>query len=63
MKRFIEVGSTRFELTKVTAIKSDSVPFLLHIDKLSDGTYRLTYNAVLIQDIEKIPGFMIIRED
>lgn len=62
-KRYIEVGTERFEITKVTAIKSDTVPFLVHIDKLPDGTYRLTYNASLITNIDQVPGFLIIRED
>lgn len=67
MRRIIRLEGTdqEFELTKATAINSDSVPFLLHVDRMPDGTYRLTYNAKLIPDFTKVVGvtLTIARED
>lgn len=56
-----------FEISKTTAIDSERVGFVFHLDRLPDGTHRLTYNKALIPDWTKIKslefGLEMIRDD
>lgn len=63
MKRSILIDGLNKELmlSKVTAVKTDKQ--MIHLDELPDGTWRLIYNSNLIEDISKVDGFKIIRED
>lgn len=63
-KRRIRFDDSDIELvvSKVTAIKFDT-DFLFHVDRLPDGTARITHNAILLPDLSKIQGITIIRED
>jgi hypothetical protein len=49
------------ELSKATAIKSDVGIF--HLDKLSDGKWRLTFSNDVANDFSLIENIDIIRED
>lgn len=62
-KRAIRINDTEFELSKATALNSDYVKILMHIDELPDGTYRLTYNSKKIPDFTKVKFIEVIRED
>jgi len=63
MKRSILIDGldVELELSKVTAVRTDKQ--MIHLDELPDGTWRLIYNGNLIEDISKVDGFKIIRED
>lgn len=63
MKRSIKLEGIGTELTlsKVTAVKTESQ--MIHLDKLKDGTWRLIYNANLIQDITKLQSLTIVRDN
>jgi|GEM_PF-2888855 len=56
-----------FEISRVTAINSDKADFVFHLDRLKDGTHRLTYNKALIPDWTKVQtlefGLEMIRDD
>jgi len=57
----IEGTDTELEVSRVVSFKVD-VPMLFHLDQFDDGTWRLTYNSLLIEDIANLIGFKIIRE-
>jgi hypothetical protein len=63
MKRSIEIEGLgiELELSKVTSVKTDKR--MIHFDELPDGTWRLIYNGNQIEDISKVKGFRIVRED
>ena len=63
VRRAIQLAGTDtvLELSKVTAVNTKNN--MIHLDQLTDGTWRLIYNKNLIPDITKVEGFMIIRED
>jgi hypothetical protein len=48
-------------LSKVTSVRTEKE--MIHLDKLSDGTWRLIYNTNLIPDFSKVKSLKIIRED
>ena len=58
--RFDGVDKT-FEISKATAIKAD-IDYLFHVDRLPDGTVRITYNAKVIPELSMVPGLTIVRE-
>ena len=62
-RRAIEIEGTDMvlELSKVVSVKTDKE--MMHLDKLSDGTWRLIYNGKMIPDFSKVKGLKIIRED
>ena len=62
-RRAIEIVGTDqiLELSKVTAIKTSK--YMIHLDQLEDGTWRLIYNENMIPDFSLIKNFTIIRED
>jgi hypothetical protein len=49
-------------ISKATRIKSKEVG-MLHFDKLSDGTWRLTFSDDITEDFSKIVSFSILREE
>ena len=51
-----------FEISKVSAIKSD-IPTIFALERMTDGTHRITYNAIQISDLSKVSGITIIREE
>ena len=63
MKRAIEIEGLGIELdlSKVTAVRTDKQ--MIHLDQLPDGTWRMIFNSNLIEDVSKVKGFKIIRED
>jgi len=70
MKRIIRLNKTDgsyedLDITKVTAIhdKDKTMSVFIHLDKLKDGTWRLTYNSSHIPDFTKINNLEVIRED
>jgi len=62
-KRFIDLKglNIQFELSIVTAIRVR--PNLIHFDKLLDGSFRLTYNSIMIPDFTKVVELTIINEE
>jgi len=69
MRRAIRVkrvdgSSEDLEISKVAAIhdKDGSMSVLIHLDKLKDGTWRLTYNTTHIPDFSQIVALEVIRE-
>jgi len=69
MKRFLRFTGTDGSdgdvvVSKVTAIKSDKLKAaVFHVDKLDDGTFRITYNENTFPDIKDLKSIEIIRED
>jgi len=63
MKRAIKIDGLgiELELSKATAVRTDKQ--MIHLDQLSDGTWRLIYNSNLIPDFAQVEGFTVIRED
>lgn len=66
MKRAIKINfkdgtNKELVLSKATAIRSDLG--MLHLDKISDGKYRLTFSQDICDDFSKIESFGVIRED
>ena len=63
MKRKIEIEGTDtiLEISKATSVRTHKP--MIHLDKLSDGTWRLIYNEELIPDFSKVKSLKIIRED
>ena len=53
------------EISRVAAIKdkNGSMSIMLHLDKLPDGTWRVTFNQFHIPDLTMIRNIEIIRED
>ena len=62
-RRAIEIEGIdqTLELSKVTGVRTDKN--MIHLDQLSDGTWRLIYNSKMIPDFSKVLGLKIIRED
>ena len=65
MRRAIEIkfkdGSSKtLELSKATAIKADIG--MLHLDRLPDKNWRLTFSEDITEEFSKIDSFKIIRE-
>lgn len=54
-----ETPVPELELSKVVAI--DTKKEMIHLDKMTDGSWRLTYSESVIPDISKVGGFMIRR--
>ena len=48
-------------LSKVTMIKSDSIE-IFHLDRLKDGSFRLTYSESLIPEITKVTELKLVRD-
>lgn len=63
MRRAIKINGTDkiLELSKVTSIKTQTE--MIHLDKMTDGTWRLIYNENLIEDFKEVKNFEIIREE
>jgi len=63
MKRFIKINGIdkELELSKAVSVKTDKQ--MIHLDQLSDGSWRLIYNSKLIPDFTKVKNFEIIRKD
>lgn len=62
-RRAIELIGTSLvlELSKVTAVRTKQR--MIHLDELSDGTWRMIYNGEHIPDFTKIECLKIVRED
>jgi len=62
-RRAIEIEGTEqiLELSKVTGVRTDKN--MIHLDQLSDGTWRLIYNSKMIPDFSEVLSLTIIRED
>jgi hypothetical protein len=58
--KFKDGTSTLLELSKATAIKADVG--MLHLDRLRDSTWRLTFSDDIAEDFSKIESIGIIRE-
>ncbi len=63
MKRAIEIEGIGkiLELSKATSVRTEKE--MIHLDKLSDGSWRLIYNENLIPDFSKVKSLKIIREE
>ena len=63
MKRAVLIEGTGEELvlSKATAVRTNKR--MIHLDELSDGTWRLIYNGEMIPDFTKVEALKIIRED
>jgi hypothetical protein len=62
MKRSILIEGLDKELilSKATSVKTEKE--MIHLDKLSDGSWRLIYNENLIPDFSKVISLKVIRE-
>jgi hypothetical protein len=63
VKRFIKINGIdkELELSKAVSVKTNKQ--MIHLDQLSDGSWRLIYNSELIPDFTKVKNFEIIRKD
>lgn len=63
MKRAIEIEGLgkELELSKVTSVRTTKE--MIHLDQLSDGSWRLIYNSNLIPDFSKVKSLKIIRKE
>jgi len=63
MKRVIKINGIdkELELSKAVSVKTNKQ--MIHLDQLSDGSWRLIYNSELIPDFTKVKNFEIIRKD
>jgi hypothetical protein len=63
VKRFIKINGIdkELELSKAVSVKTNKQ--MIHLDQLSDGSWRLIYNSKLIPDFTKVKNFEIIRKD
>lgn len=63
MRRAIKIEGLdiELELSKATAVRTDHN--MIHLDQLTDGTWRLIFNGKMIPDFSKVEAFKIIRED
>lgn len=63
IRRAIELQGLNqtLELSKATAVKTTMN--MIHFDQLTDGTWRIIWNANLIPDFTKLEALKIIRED
>ena len=69
MKRLLKIVKTdgteeSLALSKVTAIHDPEgkMSVLIHLDRLADGTWRLTYNKSHIPDFTAIERLELIRD-
>lgn len=62
VRRAIELVGTDIvlEISKATAVKTKNN--MIHLDQLSDGTWRLIYNEKMIPDFSQITSLNVIRE-
>lgn len=62
-KRFIVLKGIEIELelTIVTAIRVR--PNMIHFDRLLDGSWRLTYNSLMIADFTKVTELTMVYEE
>lgn len=62
-KRFVVLKGIEIELelSIVTAIRVR--PNMIHFDKLLDGTWRMTYNSLMIADFTKVTSLAMIKEE
>lgn len=66
MKRAIRIvykdrTTKDLEIAKATAIKADLG--MLHLDKIKDDKWRLTFTEEISDEFSKIDHFDIVRED
>lgn len=68
IKRTVETRSivlkgidVELKLSIVTAVRVR--PNLLHLDKLQDGTWRMTYNVNTIPDFTKVTSLTMVHEE
>jgi hypothetical protein len=59
--RFEGLG-LELSISKAVAIRAD-IPTLLNIERMSDGTYKLLYNATVIPDFTKLEQITVVRHD
>lgn len=51
-------------LSKATAIRFEAIDAgMLHLDKLLDGSWRLTFSDSIAKDFSTIDSFTMLRED
>ncbi len=62
MINFKDGTNKELVLSKATSIKS-SKEAMLHLDELTDGTFRLIFSDSLTKDFSIIESFTILRED
>jgi len=63
MKRSIIIEGIDKELKLSKVVEIDTKIKMINLEKLSNGTWRLIYSKSIIDDISKVKGFKIIRED
>jgi len=65
VKRFIEIegNGKRFEISKAIQLNLPNGDIIFNMDMLPDGTVKILWNSAFIEDITKIQGLKIIRED
>lgn len=61
--RFIVLKGIDIELELSTSTAVRVRPNLMHLDKLWDGTWRLTYNALMIPDFTKVIELTMTKEE
>ena len=62
-RRSIQILGTDQELDLSRVVEVRVAKKFLMLENLPDGTFRLTYSKSLIDDIQKVSGFIIVRED
>lgn len=62
-KRTIKIVGTDIvlDLSRITSVSTAYE--MIHLDKLGDYTWRLTYNDNLIPDLSKVESLQIVREN
>lgn len=50
------------KISKATRINTDT-DAILHIDRMKDGTVRIIYNGVVVNDLSQVTGIIIVRKD
>lgn len=58
----VEIAGNVIDIHRVTGIKHD-IPTIFIVERMHDGFYRLTYNAVAIPDLTKVKGITFIRKN
>jgi len=53
----------KLSLSKATLLDDESLPGMIHLDELKDGTWRLTFTKKTIGDISTINSLNILREN
>jgi hypothetical protein len=59
--KFVNGTSKILELSKATSIKADIG--ILHLDRLDNGTWRLTFSDSICKEFSEIDSFNMIREN